>query len=128
MRRTTPAILLCSSAALLLALSHRSEAQGDKDWSTIKGRVVWGGDKAPAPKRITVTLDKDHCLGANPTADKNGTILDESLLVNAKNKGLKNVIVYLMPAEDGGKLRIHPDLAKFPPTVELDQPACAFMP
>src|SRR4051794_19325119 len=102
MRRFAPAILLLASAAGLLAVANRGDAQGDdKNWGTIKGRIVWGGEKAPTPKRITVPVDKDHCLGANPTADKNnGTILDESLVVDPKTKGIKNVFVYLLVDEN----------------------------
>src|SRR5437867_2347257 len=88
MRRYLAAGVLFAVAVGLLALSGRGEAQGNQ-WTTIKGRVVWGGTKIPEPKRITVTVDKDHCLSANKTAAKDGTILDETLLVNPKTKDLK---------------------------------------
>src|SRR5437879_1779668 len=126
MRRYLAAGVLFAVAVGLLALSGRGEAQGNQ-WTTIKGRVVWGGTKIPEPKRITVTVDKDHCLSANKTAAKDGTILDETLLVNPKTKGLKNVFVYILVDPDA-KIPINPKLANFAPQVKLDQPACAFFP
>jgi hypothetical protein len=125
MRRFIPAIALLAVSALLLLVSGGTAAQGQQ-WATIKGRVVWGGDQIPEAKWITVTVDQAHCLGANKTA-KDGKILDEGLLVNPKNKGLKNVFVYI--AEQPGKeIPIHPDLKNFPKEVKIDQPACSFMP
>jgi hypothetical protein len=126
MRRFLPVIALFTVSAITLLASGRSDAQDDSKWATIKGKVVWGGDKLPETKWITVTVDQGHCLSANKTA-KDGKILDEALLVNPKNKGLKNVFVYI--AEQPGKeIPIHPDLKKIPKEVNIDQPACAFFP
>jgi hypothetical protein len=112
-------------AAILLTQSSRTDAQGN-DWGTIKGRVVWGGKEIPKRKQIEVKVDPQHCLKANPTA-KDGTILDEGLLVSEKNKGLKNVFVYLL-VEPGTTIPIHPTLQKFPTEVVIDQPDCMFFP
>jgi hypothetical protein len=113
-----------AAAGLLLTAAERSDAQ--EKWSTIKGQIVWGGDKIPDRKTIDVKVDPAHCLSANPTADKaKGTILDEALLINTKNKGLKNVFVWLV---SDNPIPIHPALMKFPPTVEIDQPDCMFFP
>ncbi|HYV34277.1 MAG TPA: hypothetical protein VE988_01150 [Gemmataceae bacterium] len=126
MRRLFPLAGLLAVTGLLLIVSGRSEAQG-QEWATVKGRIVWGGKELPPAKSIEVLVDKGHCLEANPTADKaKGTIQDESILVNPKNKGLKNVFVYLY--DPANKIPIHPNLVKFPPTVEIDQPACMFFP
>jgi hypothetical protein len=125
MRRFIPAIALLCVSALILLLSGRSAAQ-DGQWATIKGKVVWGGDKLPETKWITVTVDQGHCLTANKTA-KDGKILDEAVIVNPKNKGLKNVFVYIAEQPDKA-IPIHPDLKNFPKDVKIDQPACAFFP
>jgi hypothetical protein len=115
------------AVAILLVVSDRATAQGDK-WGTIKGQVVFGGDKIPPRKEIKVTVDQNHCLGANKTANlKEGTILDEAVLVNPKNKGLKNVMVWLIN-DPKNALPIHPALMKFPKEIVLDQPACMFFP
>ena len=92
-----------------------------------RSKIVWGGDKLPEVKWITPTVDQAHCLGANKTA-KDGKILDEALLVNPKNKGLKNVFVYI--AEQPGKqIPIHPSLKNVAAgPIGIDQPACTFFP
>ena len=65
----------------------------DDKWVTIKGRVVFPDGK-PISKRaaLNVNADGQHCL-------KDGPILDESILVNAKTRGVKNVVVYLRPLD-----------------------------
>jgi hypothetical protein len=121
--------LMLLAVPALLAWQFRADAQGEK-WGTIKGQVIWGGDTIPprTPIDVTKNNDKDHCLKDNPTANvQNGTILDEVLLINAKNKGIKNVFVWLINDPDN-PLPIHPDFMKFPREVEIDQPSCMFFP
>ena len=85
-----------------------------------------GGKELPKVKWLDVTgQDKGACLKANATA-KDGKILDDSLVVNPKTKGIKNVFVYILDPE--GKVPIHPKYATFPKEVVLDQPACMFTP
>jgi hypothetical protein len=125
MRRILPAVSIFTVSALILLASARAEPQ-NSEWGTIKGRVVWGGDNLPETKWITVTVDQNHCLTANKSA-KDGKIQDEALLVNPKNKGLKNVFVYI--AEQPGKqISIHPDLKEVGKEMVIDQPACTFFP
>ncbi len=109
------------------AIVSASSAADDK-WVTIKGQVVLPADK-PIPKRasLNVTQDKEHCLSK-------GDILDESVIVNPKNRGIKNVVVWLRPddATDAkAKLKpaqVHPDDAKRKPAdVVIDQPCCMFV-
>ena len=63
----------------------------------------------------------------------NGAILDESVIVNPKNRGIKNVVVWLRPddtspAAKWKKEEIHPDDAKRKPAdVVIDQPCCMFV-
>jgi hypothetical protein len=96
------------------------------DWAIVKGQVVFPADK-PIPKReaLNVTQDKEHCLSK-------GDILDESVLVNPKNRGVKNIVVWLRPEEKDPKAKftpeqIHPDDAKRK-SVEhvITQPCCMF--
>jgi plastocyanin len=95
-------------------------------WATVKGRVVLP-EKKDIPKRaaLAVTQDKNHCL-------KDGDILDESVIVNAKNRGIKNVVVWLRPLDKQAKEfeanEIHPDDAKRKPVeVVITQPCCMFV-
>jgi plastocyanin len=118
--------VLCCALVVLFAPGVRSE---DKpEWVTIKGRVVFPDGK-PVPVRapLNVTQDKQHCLAK-------GAILDESVIVDPKTKGIKNVVVYLRPNDVTGKgefqkNQIHPDDAKRKPAdVVIDQPCCMFVP
>src|SRR5262249_34937317 len=66
--------------------------------------------------------DKKHCLSK-------GDLLREDWVVDPKNKGVRWTLLWLAPAETGGKLPIHPALekAQLKPVV-MDQPCCAFEP
>src|SRR5262245_28406105 len=121
MIRRIGAFLLLGLSALLLPAPAEVRAQKQEPWGTVKGRFVWGGKDIPAREVHTVNQDKAHCLA-------NGPLLDEKIIVNPKNKGVKNVLVWLRPAADQA-LKIHPDLQKNKePEVVIDQPMCAFIP
>jgi hypothetical protein len=115
------AIGLCAA----LSLCERSGAFAAADgWGNVKGAIVWGGDKAPErpPIDLKANPDKMVCL-------KNGAILDETWIVNAKSMGLKNTFVWLQPKEKGAKMPIHPDLADVKiKNINIDQPSCMFIP
>ncbi|MCI0704378.1 MAG: hypothetical protein L0241_25245 [Planctomycetia bacterium] len=123
MRRLVTSGLL---AAVALAFSGLTATAQDQ-WATIKGQVLFPANK-PIPKRnvLNVSQDKDHCLSK-------GDILDESVIINAKNRGVKNVVVYLRPdntdpKSDFPKNKIHPDDAKRKAAeVVIDQPCCMFV-
>lgn len=118
-------IRFLAAAAALAAVSAASA--GAADWATVKGQVLFPADKE-LPKRdpLNVTQDKDHCLSK-------GNILDESVIVNPKNRGVKNVVVWLRPDDEDPKAKfapaqIHPDDAKRKPAeVTIDQPCCMFV-
>jgi hypothetical protein len=111
----------CAALGLLWLLPSDSGAQDGQGWGTVKGRLVWGGPDVPKRQPVKVTTDQQHCLAK-------GEILDEDLVVNPKNKGVKWVIVWLVD-EKGEPPPVHPDL-KEPKnkTVSLDQPMCMFIP
>ena len=114
------------AAALFAGTGPTATAQNK--WATVKGQVVFPGDKE-LPKRapLNVTQDKDHCLSK-------GEILDESVIVSAKNKGIKNVVVFLRPDDTDLKAElpkeaIHPDdKNRKAGEVVIDQPCCMFGP
>lgn len=116
-------LLSCVCGCALLLVSSRADAQ----WATVKGRVVFPEGKAiPERPALNVTQDKPHCL-------KDGAILDESVVVNPKNRGIKNVVVWLRPVDPDTKEfaagQIHPDDAKRKSgEVVIDQPCCMFVP
>jgi hypothetical protein len=114
--------------ALIVVLAAVSAASADDKWVTIKGQVVFPADK-PIPKRdaLNVTQDKDHCLSK-------GEILDESVIVNPKNRGVKNVVVWLRPDDaTNAKAALKPeqitpeDAKRKPAEVVIGQPCCMFV-
>jgi hypothetical protein len=116
-----PALL--GAAALLSWLSPSAAARAES-WGTITGQVVLEGS-GPVPERakINVTKDQDACLAKGP-------LLAEELIANPKNRGVKDVLVWLIDAKNPkAPLPIHPRLAAAPlPDVEIDQPCCQFVP
>jgi len=114
--------------ALVAAFVAISAVSADAaDWATVKGQVVFPSDKTiPKREALNVTQDKDHCLAK-------GDILDQTVIVNEKNRGVKNVVVWLRPADKMvtkfEAAQIHPDDAKRKPAeVVIDQPCCMFEP
>jgi hypothetical protein len=107
---------LVLGAAVVLS----TPAVGAEGWGTIEGKVVFDG--AP-PGRETIKVTEPRCLAK-------GALYSEELIVNAKNKGVKNVVVFLLDA--GGKFKdlpIHPKLkAAANAEEEIDQPCCQFVP
>jgi hypothetical protein len=126
MKRLIASLVVC---AALLGLANLPDAVAqDGKWATIKGRIIWGGDKIPERQKIAIpdaNADKQVCT-------KDGDIYDEKWVVNPKNKGLRYTFVWLAPADPKDKtatLPIHPDL-KEPKNkdVIIDQPLCQFVP
>jgi len=112
--------------ALALALASVASAQ-DKQWTTITGQVVYpAGKPVPPRKPLNVNANQNVCLAKGP-------ILDESAIVNPKNRGVKNVVVFLRPDDTTGKAnfpeaKIHPDDKKRKAgEVVIDQPCCMFV-
>ena len=91
-------------------------AQGGASQARSFGR----GDCA-RQRKLDVNKDQQACLAKGP-------IVNEEVVVNKDNKGMANVFVWIT-ASDGGKPPVPAALAKpAKPTVDLDQPTCAFEP
>jgi hypothetical protein len=107
---------------------ERAAAQGGA-WGTVKGRIVWGGPEVPTQQPIAAV--KAHMDAKECTMDGAIVVKDEMYVVSPVNKGLRWVFVWLAH-EDATKkepLPIHPDLKAIKvKEVEIDQPACAFVP
>lgn len=119
MRRLFVGIIGLAGLALALAPAFAQDGK----WGGVKGQVVWGGDKVPerAPLDLKENPDKAACL-------KDGKILDQTWIVNAKNKGLKNAFVWLQGPE-GVQMPIHSSLQTIKDKrVVMDQPVCMFLP
>lgn len=94
-----------------------------QDWAKLKGQVTLKkGQEIPKAEKIDVTKDKEVCLAK-------GALYSDAWLVNEKNRGIKNVFVWLEPAIPGQPMKIHPSLKNpKPKTHVLDQPCCMFDP
>ena len=96
-------------------------ALAEPQWGTLTGTVVFAGTQVPPAAPLNVDRDQEHCLAKGP-------LHDQTWIVNPKNKGLKNVVVFLRPKK-GEMLPIHPDLkTPKPEKVVLDQPMCLYVP
>jgi plastocyanin len=122
--------LLSSATAAFVALSITpAPAQAPAKWVTIQGQVLFPKETAiPAPVAIdTKGQDTKEC-------EKKGPLHKDDLIINPKNRGLKNVWVYLRPDDKDRKAAlkpedINPTLAKpAPKTHVVDQPCCMFIP
>ena len=117
--------LALACAALSCVVTAPLSAQ----WVTLQGKVVFPEGKAvPAAKQLNVTADQGHCLGKGP-------LLDNTLLVNPKDRGVQHVWVYLRPDSDDRAAKFDPAKEIAPPlqkapekTFDVDQPCCMFTP
>jgi hypothetical protein len=108
--------------ALLVAFAL-AQAAGAEGWGTIQGKVVFDG---PVPKREKLDIvhqDKAKC-------EAKGPLFSDVLIVNPKNKGIKNAVVFLIDASgDPTKpLPVNPKDKAPTKDEEIDQPCCQFIP
>lgn len=87
-----------------------------QEWGDLQGRVVWSGE-IPNPAALEITRDEEVCGGIG--------LRDESLLVNPKNRGLANVVVWLSSKDE---VPVHPDSTEGNKPVRLDNKDCRFVP
>lgn len=116
--------LLALLTTLLLTISA---AAADDKWATVKGQVVLPASvPIPKPMELNVTQDKMHCLSK-------GAILDDAVIVNPKNRGIKNVVVWLRPDNPNPKATFKPaeiypeDAKRKPAEIDITQPCCMFV-
>ena len=98
-------------AAVLLAVPAWSQETG-----SLKVRFVYGG-AAFEPQSLTPDKDTEFC-GKH-------ALVNERLLVNGENKGIKNVVLYVYTGRGGTKLPPQPASNK---TLELANLDCRFEP
>jgi hypothetical protein len=101
-----------------------SGKEEEAGWSTLRGRIVFGGPKAPAPVALNAGA---KAAGCPPPGVQ---LWSEEWVVNQDNKGVRWAFVWLAPEPGSGKkLPIHESLGAVPRTgVEIDQPCCQFVP
>jgi hypothetical protein len=105
-----------------------AKAEADGEWGTIKGQVIFGGDKIPAPVVLNVNKDQQACLATKKQ------LTSEDWVIDPATKGLQWAIVWLIPdsrkKEDLTKpIPINPKLkGRKLENVVIDQPCCMFEP
>lgn len=104
---------------LLAALSLTAPVpKPGPDWVTVKGTVVWPEkEKIPEAKALDLTKAQG---GDADYLRKGGAVFDDTLLIDADTRGLKNVLVWIRPDDDDPKAKFpaektHPDLVKAKP-------------
>jgi hypothetical protein len=113
---------------VVLVVSASSAVAQDAKWGSIKGRIVWGGDKVPPQIDIKIPVENPGAAGCIQ-ANKGKLPPDEALVVHPTNKGIKNTFVWLADADRTKALPIHPDLKEIKvKELVIDQPACHFIP
>ena len=119
-------VVSCALGCALVAASAAGATAQPAPWVTVKGQVVFPADMA-VPKRLPLNVNQAQCLVKGP-------ILDESVLVNPKTRGIKNVVVYLRPDNNNqpnaafAPAEIHPaDAKRKAEEVVIDQPCCMFV-
>lgn len=104
---------LCRAAPVSITGDRRN---GDKDWGSIKGRLVFDGS---IPERSEVDLEKFEINPQDLAWFRSmGPILSEDWVVNKENKGIQWVFIWLIPEnadkDRKAKLTIHDDLKAIP--------------
>lgn len=88
-------------------------SNGDKDWGTVKGQLVFKGD-IPEPEEVD--LEKVELTPEDLQWFRSaGPILSEDWVINKENRGVEWVFVYLVPLDANenrrAKLNVHESLA-----------------
>lgn len=86
---------------------------------SLRGQVIWSGKERPLNPEVGIGRDKDHCL-------KQGKIFRDELIVSPKNKGIKNVVFWLVDAKDPERLIPTPATLQGKQVV-IDIPCCVFV-
>ncbi len=118
-----------SSASSTPASSDSSEPAADapaapvevkEGWGTLKGKFVLDGT-LPNPAALQVTKDQEFCGKHN--------LVDESVVVNAENKGIANVVVHLYIGRGDKAPEPHESYAEAASTpIVIDNDKCRFEP
>src|SRR5437763_8579481 len=105
-------ILLCLGitllAAILFSANDPAQAQAGQ-WGTVKGAIVWGGKEIPEMKPLAAVEGHQD----KPACHINGNkVLDESWVINPKNKGVQWTFVWLANEDPDNKKAppVHPNL------------------
>jgi hypothetical protein len=112
--------LLCVRVICFVLLVASSRAAMGQKWGTLSAKFVFDG-KLPVSEKLELNKDIAFCMKRHP--------IDESLLVNNKNLGIQNVVVYLQLKKSQELKKIHPDYKKTAKSkVKISNTFCRFEP
>ena len=107
-------------AVSVLALCFTGYCRGAEEWGDLTATFIYEGD-APKGDALQVTKDTELCSKFD--------LLDESLTVNAKNKGIANIVAFVYLAKNATKPAVHPSYqASRTAKIKLDNNCCRFAP
>lgn len=104
--------LACLFSVCVLAMA----AADAEEWGTVSGRITVNGD-LPKVQALQITHDEEFC---GPFKLK-----DESLQVNAENRGLANAVIWLYTKQ---QIPVHPARQDVSKPVVMDNRNCLFVP
>lgn len=117
-------VFLIAIMCVTIVPVSQAKSEPVHNWATLTGQVLWPNDKAIPHEPIKVTADRKAC----------GELFDQSVIVDEKTRGLKNVVVWLRPDDTvrGNhfpKDRIHPSLQKVKATKHsISSTRCQYSP
>lgn len=110
------AAITASVAAVLILAGAGTAAE----WGDLSATFVYDG-AVPAPVPAMITSEKEFCSGFH--------VLNESLVVNSKSRGVANIVMFLYLARGAEKPPIHESYqAAEKSEVLLDNKQCRFSP
>ncbi|MCC6416736.1 MAG: hypothetical protein IT429_00635 [Gemmataceae bacterium] len=112
--------------------TSKSADKGDGDmtevastgWGRLVGTVTYDGEP-PAPQPLNITKGHEDAKACHDTTDKS-QLIDQTWIVNQKNKGVQYTVVFLK-APENKFFKIKEEDRK-PKDVTLSQPHCVFLP
>jgi len=111
---------VCGSSTVDAQPAEKAEEQSAGSWGNLTGRFVFDGP-APPRKKIVIPRSNEYCGESN--------LLDESLIVDPKNRGLANIVVSLYRKRGAAVPAVHPQYEETATAqIELKNYKCRFEP
>jgi hypothetical protein len=121
---TSCALVDTAAAAPPAAVLLAAGTVGQAGYGTIKGRLVWGGDKPPD---VRILAEKGKAQKDPDICAKDQTILSHELEVDPTSKGVAYGFAYLVRPQGTNPDAVR-NLVASSPKVEFDQKNCDFLP
>lgn len=112
--------VLAQIVFVLWVLSHTVASAQTQSWGDLKVRFRFDG-RPPKPQKISDQVGAGFCGDTS--------LVDESLIVNTINRGVRHIVVYAYQGAGGRKLKaLHATATSQPKTLELANVRCNYVP